>query len=102
MFSGLLNSKECQRTVLHICLKAQCFVCSCQERGVSVLTKALEQCLAVSWGVEYEVLTDSKQPPISTEVSQKVIEILKTLFNITHMFHRQEPDEVISWGIPPI
>lgn len=88
--------------MLHICLKAQWFVCSCQERGVSVLTKALEQCLAVSWGVEYEVLTDSKQPPISTEVSQKVIEILKTLFNITHMFHRQEPDEVISWGIPPI
>uniref|UniRef100_A0A3B4F2X2 Synembryn n=1 Tax=Pundamilia nyererei TaxID=303518 RepID=A0A3B4F2X2_9CICH len=74
-------------------LKAQWFVCSCQERGVSVLTKALEQCLAVSWGVEYEVLTDSKQPPISMEVSQKVIEILKTLFNITHMFHRQEPDE---------
>uniref|UniRef100_A0A3P9D854 Synembryn n=1 Tax=Maylandia zebra TaxID=106582 RepID=A0A3P9D854_9CICH len=64
-----------------------------QERGVSLLTKALEQCLAVSWGVEYEVLTDSKQPPISMEVSQKVIEILKTLFNITHMFHRQEPDE---------
>ncbi|XP_013120580.2 synembryn-A isoform X2 [Oreochromis niloticus] len=64
-----------------------------QERGVSVLTKALEQCLAVRWGVEYEVLTDSTQPPISMEVSQKVIEILKTLFNITHMFHRQEPDE---------
>uniref|UniRef100_A0A3Q0SCY5 Synembryn n=1 Tax=Amphilophus citrinellus TaxID=61819 RepID=A0A3Q0SCY5_AMPCI len=65
----------------------------CQERGVSVLTKALEQCLAVRWAVEYEVLTDSTEPPISKEVSQKVIEILKTLFNITHMFHRQEPDE---------
>ncbi|XP_030581383.1 synembryn-A-like isoform X2 [Archocentrus centrarchus] len=64
-----------------------------QERGVSVLTKALEQCLAVRWAVEYEVLTDSTEPPISKEVSQKVIEILKTLFNITHMFHRQEPDE---------
>ncbi|XP_042361608.1 synembryn-A-like [Plectropomus leopardus] len=64
-----------------------------QERGVSVLTKALEQCLAVSWGEGHEVLSDSTTPPISMAMSQDVIEILKTLFNITHMSHRQEPDE---------
>ncbi|XP_038595475.1 synembryn-A isoform X2 [Micropterus salmoides] len=64
-----------------------------QERGVSVLTKALQQCLAVRWGEGYEVLSDSTAPPISKETSQEVIEILKTLFNIAHTFQRQEPDE---------
>ncbi|XP_026214545.1 synembryn-A [Anabas testudineus] len=64
-----------------------------QEHGVSVLTEALEQCLAVKWGEGYEVLSDSTSPPISKEVSQEVIEILKTLFNIAHMCNRQEPDE---------
>ncbi|XP_044038697.1 synembryn-A isoform X2 [Siniperca chuatsi] len=79
----------------------QCFICPCQERGVSVLTKALQQCLAVRWGEGYEVLSDSTSPPISKEMSQEVIEILKTLFNIAHMFHRQEPDELDMPGIPP-
>ncbi|XP_044186019.1 synembryn-A [Thunnus albacares] len=64
-----------------------------QERGVAVLTKALEQCLAVRWGEGYEVLNDSTAPPISKKMYQEVIEILKTLFNITHRLHRQEPDE---------
>lgn len=61
---------------------------------MSVLTKALQQCLAVRWGEGYEVLSDSTAPPISKETSQEVIEILKTLFNIAHTFQRQEPDEV--------
>ncbi|GAA6233113.1 synembryn-A-like [Lates japonicus] len=64
-----------------------------QERGLSVLTTALEKCLAVRWGEGYEVLSDSTAPPISKEMSQEIIEILKTLFNIAHMCHRQEPDE---------
>ncbi|XP_071357569.1 chaperone Ric-8A isoform X2 [Trachinotus anak] len=64
-----------------------------QDRGVSVLTTALEQCLGVRWGEGYEVLRESTALPISKETSQEVIEILKTLFNITHTFHRQEPDE---------
>ncbi len=80
--------------MLYIFLSAQWSVCPYQERGVSVLTKALEHCLAVRWGEGYEVLSDSAAPPISKEMSQDVIEILKTLFNITHMLHRQEPDEV--------
>lgn len=61
---------------------------------MSVLTKALEQCLNVRWGDGFEVLRDSTAPPISKEMSQEVIEILKTLFNIAHMLYRQEPDEV--------
>ncbi|XP_069566314.1 synembryn-A [Brachyistius frenatus] len=64
-----------------------------QERGVSVLTKGLEQSLAVRWGEGHEVLTDRTAPPISREASQDVIEILKTLFNIAHRLYRQEPDE---------
>ncbi|XP_076608407.1 chaperone Ric-8A [Chaetodon auriga] len=64
-----------------------------QERGVSVLTKALEQCLNVRWGGGYEVLSDSTAPPISKEMFQEIIEILKILFNIIHMLYRQEPDE---------
>ncbi|XP_017292752.1 synembryn-A isoform X1 [Kryptolebias marmoratus] len=64
-----------------------------QERGMSVLAKALEQCLAVRWGEGYHVIPDSTAPLISKEMSQDIIEILKTLFNIAHKSHRQEPDE---------
>uniref|UniRef100_A0A3Q1HSP9 Synembryn n=1 Tax=Anabas testudineus TaxID=64144 RepID=A0A3Q1HSP9_ANATE len=83
---------ETIRGLYHVMFYFNLFLCSvinhvfifpCQEHGVSVLTEALEQCLAVKWGEGYEVLSDSTSPPISKEVSQEVIEILKTLFNIT-------------------
>ncbi|KAM4634169.1 chaperone Ric-8A [Polymixia lowei] len=64
-----------------------------QEGGVAMLTATLEQCLAVRWGEEYVVLCDREAPPVSKEASQRAIEILKTLFNITYSIHRQEPDE---------
>ncbi|KAJ8402554.1 hypothetical protein AAFF_G00366370 [Aldrovandia affinis] len=64
-----------------------------QERGVSMLTTALEQCLEVQWGEEYEVLIDPTARPVSKEVSQRAMEILKTLFNITYSVRRQKPDE---------
>ncbi|KAK5623441.1 hypothetical protein CRENBAI_014225 [Crenichthys baileyi] len=64
-----------------------------QERGVLVLTTALEQYLALRWAEGHQLITDSTAPPISKEVSQDVIEILKTIFNIAHRFYRQEPDE---------
>ncbi|XP_030649771.1 synembryn-A [Chanos chanos] len=64
-----------------------------QERGVCMLTAALEQCLAVHWGEVYEVLTDPTAPPVCKDVSQRAIEILKTLFNITYSARRQQPDE---------
>lgn len=58
------------------------------------MTAALEQCLEVRWGEVYEVLTDLTAPPATKEVSQRALEILKTLFNITYTVHRQEVDEV--------
>ncbi|XP_060758687.1 synembryn-A [Neoarius graeffei] len=65
-----------------------------QERGVSMLTAALEQCLAVQWADVYEVVAwDSESPPVCKEVSQRAIEILKVLFNITYSSHTQQPDE---------
>ncbi|KTF96246.1 hypothetical protein cypCar_00012049 [Cyprinus carpio] len=63
------------------------------ERGVSMLTAALEQCLEVRWGETHEVLTDLTAPPVSKDVTQRALEILKTLFNITFSVHRQEVDE---------
>ncbi|XP_043091352.1 synembryn-A [Puntigrus tetrazona] len=64
-----------------------------QERGVSMLTAALEQCLEVHWGETHEVLTDLTAPPVCKEVTQRALEILKTLFNITYSVHRQDIDE---------
>ncbi|XP_047215756.1 synembryn-A-like [Girardinichthys multiradiatus] len=64
-----------------------------QERGVLVLTTPLEQYLSLRWAEGHQLITDSTAPPISKEVSQDVIEILKTIFNIAHRFYRQEPDE---------
>lgn len=65
-----------------------------QEGGVSILTAALENCLEVQWKEPHECVLDPAAPPISLEVSQRIIEILKILFNITHSNHRQEPSEV--------
>uniref|UniRef100_A0A3Q2PW75 Synembryn n=1 Tax=Fundulus heteroclitus TaxID=8078 RepID=A0A3Q2PW75_FUNHE len=64
-----------------------------QERGVLILTQALERCLALSWVEGHQLITGSTATPVSKEVSQDVIEILKTIFNIAHRFYRQEPDE---------
>ncbi|KAG7334588.1 hypothetical protein KOW79_001184 [Hemibagrus wyckioides] len=65
-----------------------------QERGVSMLTAALEQCLDVQWADVYEVVAwDMECPPVCKEVSQRAIEILKVLFNITYSSHSQQPDE---------
>ncbi|XP_071763456.1 chaperone Ric-8A isoform X1 [Centroberyx gerrardi] len=64
-----------------------------QEGGVSILTAALESCLEVQWKDQYEVALDPAAPPISLEASQRTIEILKILFNITYSAHRQEPNE---------
>ncbi|GLD57432.1 synembryn-A-like protein [Lates japonicus] len=63
------------------------------EGGVSILTAALESCLEVQWKDQYECVLDSAAPPISLEASQRIIEILKILFNITYSTHRQEPSE---------
>ncbi|XP_053095253.1 synembryn-A [Pangasianodon hypophthalmus] len=65
-----------------------------QERGVSMLTAALEQCLEVQWSDVYEVVAwEAESPPVCKEVSQRAIEILKVLFNVTYSSHTQQPDE---------
>ncbi|XP_029382887.1 synembryn-A-like isoform X2 [Echeneis naucrates] len=64
-----------------------------QEGGVSILTAALEGCLEIQWKDQYECVLKPAAPPISLEASQRIIEILKILFNITHRTHRQEPSE---------
>ncbi|KAM3859896.1 chaperone Ric-8A [Diretmus argenteus] len=67
-----------------------------QEGGVSILTTVLEACLEVQWKDQYEVLLDPAAPPISLVASQRTVEILKILFNITYSTHRQEPDEDVA------
>uniref|UniRef100_A0A8C9XG50 Synembryn n=1 Tax=Sander lucioperca TaxID=283035 RepID=A0A8C9XG50_SANLU len=61
------------------------------EGGVSIFTAALESCLEVEWKEQYECVLDPAAPAISLEASQRIIEILKILFNITYSTHRQEP-----------
>ncbi|XP_069547345.1 synembryn-A [Brachyistius frenatus] len=64
-----------------------------QEGGVSILTAALESGLEVQWKEQYECVLDPAAAPISLEASQRIIEVLKILFNITYSTHRQEPSE---------
>ncbi|KAG8433915.1 hypothetical protein GDO86_012327 [Hymenochirus boettgeri] len=62
-------------------------------RGVSLLTDALESTLALKWSDIYEVVTDRLAPPLGKEETERVMEILKTLFNITFDISRREVDE---------
>ncbi|XP_074519199.1 chaperone Ric-8A isoform X2 [Halichoeres trimaculatus] len=64
-----------------------------QEGGVSILTAALESSLEAQWKNQYECELGPAAAPISLEASQRIIEILKILFNITYSAHRQEPSE---------
>ncbi|XP_029109733.1 synembryn-A isoform X1 [Scleropages formosus] len=64
-----------------------------QERGVSLLTATLEQCLSLRCPEGHEVLTDHTAPPVSKDVSAHAMEVLKVLFNVTLGARRQEPDE---------
>ncbi|KAK5850772.1 hypothetical protein PBY51_001619 [Eleginops maclovinus] len=64
-----------------------------KEGGVSIFTATLESCLQVQWKEQYECVLDPAAPPISLEASQRIIELLKILFNITYSAHRQEPSE---------
>lgn len=65
-----------------------------QEGGVPLLTDLLEQCLKVQWGEQNQVVVNPTAPPVPTEASQRAMEALKILFNITHSTHTQDPSEV--------
>ncbi|XP_040183444.1 synembryn-A isoform X1 [Rana temporaria] len=62
-------------------------------RGVSLLTDALESTLALKWSDIYEVVTDHLASPLGKEETERVMEILKTLFNVTFDISRREVDE---------
>ncbi|KAG8567732.1 hypothetical protein GDO81_013756 [Engystomops pustulosus] len=64
-------------------------------RGVSLLTDALESTMALKWSDIYEVVTDRLAPPLGKEETERVMEILKTLFNITFDISRREVDEEV-------
>lgn len=65
---------------------------------MSVLTAAMESCLEVQWKEQFECVLGPAVTSISLEASQRIIEILKILFNITCSTHRQEPSEVSESG----
>lgn len=65
---------------------------------MSVLTSAMESCLEVQWKEQFECVLGPAATSISLEASQRIIEILKILFNITYSTHRQEPSEVSRSG----
>ncbi|KAM3592449.1 uncharacterized protein V6R79_019144 [Siganus canaliculatus] len=67
-----------------------------QEGGITILTTALESCLEVQWKDQYECALDPAMSPISLEASQRIVEILKILFNITYSTHRQDPSEDVA------
>lgn len=69
---------------------------------MSILTAALESCLEVQWKDQYECVLDPAAPPISLDSSQRIIEILKILFNLTYRTHRQEPKEVSKYNMSSI
>ena len=68
---------------------------------MATLTAGLKQCLAVRRGEDHEEELGEPgrtPPPVPREASERAIEILKTLFNITYSSRRQQPDEVGPGG----
>ncbi|XP_063077137.1 synembryn-A [Engraulis encrasicolus] len=64
-----------------------------QEGGLPLLINLLEQCLGVQWVDEQHVLRDPTAPPVPMEATQRAMETLKILFNITYSAHTQIPSE---------
>lgn len=73
-----------------------------QLRGVSLMADTLELTLGVKWMDPYEVATEEGLlPPLPRQETERAMEILKVLFNITFDSSKREVDEV-SPGCPPI
>nr|XP_057918719.1 synembryn-A isoform X2 [Doryrhamphus excisus] len=91
--SSSVHFYELRLTFLITALRPELSTQLQQEGGVSILSAALESYLDVQWKEQYECVQDPSAPPISLETSQRIIEILKILFNVTHRTHRQTPSE---------
>ncbi|XP_051789665.1 synembryn-A-like isoform X2 [Erpetoichthys calabaricus] len=64
-----------------------------EDRGIALLTDLLENTLKPRWADIFEVLTDKAAPPLSHDVSERAMEILKILFNITFNINKGVVDE---------
>ncbi|XP_019375411.1 PREDICTED: synembryn-A isoform X1 [Gavialis gangeticus] len=63
-------------------------------RGISLMTDTLELTLGVKWLDPYEVATEgSLPPPLPRQETERAMEILKVLFNITFDSGKREVDE---------
>ncbi|XP_009983052.1 PREDICTED: LOW QUALITY PROTEIN: synembryn-A [Tauraco erythrolophus] len=63
-------------------------------RGVSLMTDTLELTLGVKWMDPYEVATEEGiLPPLPRQETERAMEILKVLFNITFDSSKREVDE---------
>ncbi|XP_041033893.1 synembryn-A-like isoform X2 [Carcharodon carcharias] len=60
-------------------------------RGVALLTDTLEAALGLRWLDAYEVAPD--RPPLRRDQTDRVMEVLKILFNITFDASRRQVDE---------
>ncbi|NXY56323.1 RIC8A protein, partial [Callaeas wilsoni] len=63
-------------------------------RGISLMTDTLELTLGVKWLDPYEVATEEGLlPPLPRQETERAMEILKVLFNITFDSSKREVDE---------
>ncbi|CAM5149442.1 unnamed protein product [Natator depressus] len=63
-------------------------------RGISLMTDTLELTLGVKWLDPHEVATEGSPPlPLPRQETERAMEILKVLFNITFDSSRREVDE---------
>ncbi|XP_068004579.1 synembryn-A [Melanerpes formicivorus] len=62
-------------------------------RGVGLMTDALELTLAVEWMDPYQVASGEGLPPLPRQETERAMEILKVLFNITFDSSKREVDE---------
>ncbi|XP_013803732.1 synembryn-A isoform X2 [Apteryx mantelli] len=63
-------------------------------RGISLMTDTLELTLGVKWMDPYEVATEEGLlPPLPRQETERAMEILKVLFNITFDSSKREVDE---------
>uniref|UniRef100_A0A669R1K5 Synembryn n=1 Tax=Phasianus colchicus TaxID=9054 RepID=A0A669R1K5_PHACC len=71
-------------------------------RGISLMTDTLELTLGVKWMDPYEVVTEKGLlPPLPRQETERAMEILKVLFNITFDSSKREVDEVRSSSVAP-